>query len=179
MEHNVTDRVEIKTSMGSIVVGLYGDDAPDTVRNFLSYVDRGFYSGKIFHRVIPGFMIQGGGFDPALVRADTDPPIRLQIIPGLKHEAGTVSMARTSDPNSATSQFFVCVAAAPQLNGGYAAFGTVEEGLTVALEISSVPIQTTTGPRGEMADVPVEPVTIEYVRRLTPAADASPEEAGE
>jgi cyclophilin family peptidyl-prolyl cis-trans isomerase len=178
MEQDVTERVEIKTSMGSIVVGLYGDAAPDTVKSFLSYVDRGFYSGKIFHRVIPGFMIQGGGFDAALERAETDPPLRLEIIPGLKHEAGIISMARTSDPNSATSQFFICVSAATQLNGGYAAFGHVEEGLTVALEISSVPTQTVTGERGEMNDVPTQPVVIEHVRRLglesAPQGDAGP-----
>jgi cyclophilin family peptidyl-prolyl cis-trans isomerase len=166
MERKVTDRIAIKTSLGTIVVGLYGDDAPTTVRNFLSYVDRGFYSGKIFHRIIPGFMIQGGGFDATLDRAETDPPIRLEIIPGLKHEPGTMSMARTSEPNSATSQFFLCVAAAPQLNGGYAAFGRVEEGLAVALDISSVPTQTATGPRGEMEDVPTTPVVIESITRL-------------
>jgi cyclophilin family peptidyl-prolyl cis-trans isomerase len=175
MERNVTDRVEIKTSMGVIVVGLYGDDAPNTVRNFLSYVDRGFYSGKIFHRVIPGFMIQGGGFDPALNRIDTDAPIPLEIIPGMKHEPGTVSMARTSDPGSATSQFFICVAAAPQLNGGYAAFGIVEEGLSVALDISAVPTQTATGPHGEMGDVPNQPVVIEHVRRLKTADGEAPD----
>jgi cyclophilin family peptidyl-prolyl cis-trans isomerase len=166
MERNVTERVAIETSMGTMVVGLYGDDAPNTVRNFLSYVDRGFYTGKIFHRVIPGFMIQGGGFDQALERAETDPPIPLEIIPGLKHEAGVVSMARTSDPGSATSQFFVCVAPASQLNGVYAAFGRVEEGLSAALDISVVATQTATGPRGEMADVPVQPVLIKSVRRL-------------
>ena len=179
MERNVTDRIEIRTSMGVIVAGLYGDDAPNTVRNFLSYVDRGFYSGKIFHRVIPGFMIQGGGFDPTLERAETDAPIPLEIIPGMKHEPGTVSMARTSDPGSATSQFFVCVEAAPQLNGGYAAFGVVEEGLSVALDISAVPTQTATGPRGEMGDVPTQPVVIEYVRRLEAVESAAPDAGAE
>jgi cyclophilin family peptidyl-prolyl cis-trans isomerase len=174
LERTVTDRIEIKTSMGTMIVGLYGSDASDTVRSFLSYVDRGFYSGKIFHLVIPGFMIQGGGFDPSLNRAETDPPIRLEIIPGLKHEPGTIAMARTSDPNSATSQFFICVAAAPQLNGGYAAFGKVEEGLSVALDISSVPTQTATGPRGEMADVPTHPVVIEYIKRLGATEGAPP-----
>ena len=166
MEREVTDRVEIKTSMGTLVVGLYGKDAPNTVRNFLSYVDRGFYSGKVFHRVIPGFMIQGGGFDAKLVRAETDAPIALEIVPGLKHEPGVFSMARTNDPGSATSQFFVCVAPAVQLNGTYAAFGKVEEGLDVALDISSVPTQTVTGEHGEMTDVPTTPVVIEYVKRL-------------
>jgi peptidyl-prolyl cis-trans isomerase A (cyclophilin A) len=171
MEREVTDRIEIKTSMGTIVVGLYGKDAPNTVKNFLSYVDRGFYTGKVFHRVIPGFMIQGGGFDAKMERAATDAPIPLEIIPGLKHEPGVVSMARTNDPGSATSQFFVCVAQAVQLNGLYAAFGKVEEGLDVALDISSVPTQSISGEGGEMGDVPTNPVTIEHIKRL--AGDTS------
>jgi cyclophilin family peptidyl-prolyl cis-trans isomerase len=179
MEHEVTDRVEFKTSMGTFVVGLYGNDAPVTVRNFLSYVDRGFYSGKVFHRVIPGFMIQGGGFDAALERSETDDPIRLEVIPGLKHELGVISMARTDDPHSATSQFFVCVASAVQLNGGYAAFGKVEEGIDVVVDISSVMTQTATGPHGgEMGDVPITPVVIEYARRLGGAQEHASPDAG-
>jgi peptidyl-prolyl cis-trans isomerase A (cyclophilin A) len=178
-EREVTDRVEIKTSMGTMVLGLYGKDAPDTVRSFLSYVDRGFYAGKVFHRVIPGFMIQGGGFDAKLARSETDAPIPLEIVPGLKHEPGIVSMARTDDPGSATSQFFICVAQVPSLNGVYAAFGKVEEGVDVALDISSVPTRTATGPGGgEMSDVPVNPVVIEYVKRLADGADAPTPDAG-
>lgn len=162
----VTDRVEIRTTMGTIVVGLYGNDAPRTVANFLAYVDEGFYAGKIFHRVIPGFMVQGGGFDTALVRAPTREPIDLEIIPGIKHEPGILSMARTSNPRSATSQFFFCVARAPQLNGGYAAFGKVEEGMDVATSISTVPTQTAEGPQQPMEDVPVNPVLILSATRL-------------
>jgi cyclophilin family peptidyl-prolyl cis-trans isomerase len=165
-EHEVTDRVEIVTSMGSIVVGLYGKDAPRTVQNFLKYVDSGFYIGKIFHRVIPAFMAQGGGFDPELKRAPTDEPILLEIIPGLRHDTGVVSMARTSDPHSATSQFFICVASAPQLNGGYAAFGMVESGEDVAMAISQVPTRVVETEMGPMTDVPLEPVIIEAVNRL-------------
>jgi peptidyl-prolyl cis-trans isomerase A (cyclophilin A) len=165
-EHEITDRVEVVISMGTIVIGLYGKDAPRTVENFMKYVDSGFYSGKIFHRVIPGFMIQGGGFDPELQRAPTEDPIKLEIIPGLKHDVGTVSMARTSDPHSATSQFFICVANAPQLNGGYAAFGKVESGEDVVEAISQVTTETVDTEMGPMADVPVVPVIIEAVNRL-------------
>jgi cyclophilin family peptidyl-prolyl cis-trans isomerase len=162
----VTDRVAIRTSMGTMVVGLYGKDAPRTVANFLTYVEQGFYSGTIFHRVIPGFMVQGGGFDPELNRRQTGEPVELEIIPGLKHESGTVSMARTSNPHSATSQFFVCVARSTQLNGSYAAFGEVEEGMDVAVSISTVPTQTAEGPSQPMDDVPVNPVIIESITRI-------------
>jgi len=163
---DVTDRVEIKTSMGTMVVGLYGDAAPATVANFLAYVDKGFYSQKVFHRVIPGFMVQGGGYDADLARQETDPPVKLEIIPGLRHEPGTVSMARTSDPNSATAQFFVCVAITPQLNGAYAVFGKLEEGFDVAANISAVKTHRVETDRGAMDDVPVTPVFIEYIKRL-------------
>jgi cyclophilin family peptidyl-prolyl cis-trans isomerase len=164
--HQVTDRVAIRTSVGTIVVGLYGNDAPNTVANFLSYVEQNFYGGTIFHRVIPGFMVQGGGFDPQLNRAETREPIQLEIIPGLKHEPGVVSMARTSNPHSATSQFFICVARSPQLNGGYAAFGKVEEGMDVATTISTVPTHTADGPTQPMDDVPVTPIIIESITRV-------------
>jgi len=165
-KHEVTDRVEIRTSMGSMVIGLYGKEAPVTVANFLSYVDRGFYSSKIFHRVIPGFMIQGGGFDEAMTRQETDPPIRLELVPGLKDVPGVVSMARTNDPNSATAQFFICVAEAAQLNGTYSAFGMLEEGFEVAANISAVKTRTLDTDRGKMEDVPVATVVIEEVKRL-------------
>jgi peptidyl-prolyl cis-trans isomerase A (cyclophilin A)/peptidyl-prolyl cis-trans isomerase B (cyclophilin B) len=162
----VTDQVEVKTSLGTFVVGLYGADAPRTVANCLAYVDKGFYTDKIFHRVIAGFMIQGGGFDASYAKASTDPPVQLEIIPGLKHEEGILSMARTSDPHSASSQFFVCVAPAIQLNGTYAAFGKVEHGYEVVEAISRVATHSVTTERGEMADVPVEPVVIEAMTRL-------------
>jgi cyclophilin family peptidyl-prolyl cis-trans isomerase len=167
LEPEVTQRVEILTSRGRIVVGLYGEAAPVTVANFLSYVDAGFYSGKIFHRVLPAFMIQGGGFGEDMSRADTGDPIRLEVIPGLEHVPGVISMARVaSDPHSATSQFFICVAVATQLNGGYAAFGKIEEGYEVAVEISNVRTHAVQTDRGTMDDVPVTPVVIEEVRRL-------------
>ncbi len=165
-EHEVTDRVEIKTRMGNIVVGLYGKDAPDTVANFLGYVDRGFYSGKIFHRVIPGFMVQGGGFDAEMARDETEDTIKLEIIPGLKHEPGIMSMARTSNPHSAASQIFICVGTAPQLNGGYAAFGKVEKGYDVVEAISGLPTKTVETDRGSMADVPMDAVVIESITRI-------------
>lgn len=167
-EHKVTDLVEIKTSMGSFEVGLYGNDAPDTVKNFLSYVDQGFYTGKVFHRVIEGFMIQGGGFSAELERAKTDAPIRLELIPGLRHQPGTISMARTSDPHSATAQFFVCVADTDQLNGAYAAFGKVEKGYEIVEAISKVDTGSSNVPGGmTMSDVPVTPVVIESAARIT------------
>ena len=162
----ITHRVEIKTSMGRIVIGLYGKAAPKTVDNFLHYVDSGFYSDKIFHRVIPGFMIQGGGFDASLVRASADSRVVLEIIPGFKHVPGVVSMARTSDPNSASSQFFICVASVPQLNGAYAAFGEVDEGMEVVNSISSVKTERVERESGTMEDVPTSAVMIESVIRL-------------
>jgi cyclophilin family peptidyl-prolyl cis-trans isomerase len=164
--YEITDRVEIRTSMGTMVIGLYGKDAPKTVANFLAYVDEGFYTGKIIHRVIPAFMMQGGGFTPDLERGQTREPIELEIIPGLEHEPGTMSMARTSDPHSATSQFFICVATAKQLNGGYAAFGKLEEGMDVAVSISTVPSQTADGPSQPMDDVPITPILIESISRV-------------
>jgi cyclophilin family peptidyl-prolyl cis-trans isomerase len=164
--YEITDKVEIQTTLGNVIVGLYGDNAPDTVYNFLKYVDRGFYAEKVFHRVIPGFMIQGGGFDADLVRAETEEPIRLEVIPGIRHVAGTISMARTSDPHSASSQFFVCVADSPQLNGIYAAFGEVLEGLDVIQAIADIPTTTTQTEAGPMADVPVNPIVIIAIERV-------------
>lgn len=167
-QYEVTHRVEFQTSRGTFVVGLYGKQAPATVANFLSYVDEGFYSGKIFHRVIPGFVVQGGGFDADLKRSETREPIALEIIPGLKHEAGTLSMARTNAPRSATSQFFICTAEAPQLNGGYAAFGALESGLEVIEAISMAPAgkRQVGDSEAPMEDVPLETVTILQAKRL-------------
>jgi cyclophilin family peptidyl-prolyl cis-trans isomerase len=163
----VTDRVAIKTSMGTIVVGLYGKDTPNTVQNFLGYVDRGYYNGKIFHRVIPGFMIQGGGFTKDLEKTPVNDPIKLEIIPGLKHEPGIISMARMpSDIHSATSQFFLSVSYSPQLNGSYAAFGKVEKGEEVMYAISQVPTHDAESSTGTMNDVPIQPVVIESITRL-------------
>ena len=169
-EHEVTDRVEVTTSMGSFTIGLFGKSAPQTVNNFLSYVDRGFYSGTVFHRVISRFMIQGGGFTEDLTRLVTDDPVRLEIIPGLKHKPGIVSMARTADLHSVTSQFFVCAVEATQLNGVYAAFGKVEKGYEVVEAIATVPthsVEKETLPQGVMHDVPSTPVVIESIVRAT------------
>ena len=162
-DYEVTNRVEIKTNVGTMVIGLYGKDAPITVANFLSYVKSGFYNGLIFHRVIPGFMIQGGGYDASMTKAETNEPIQLELIPGIRHVAGTISMARTSDPESATSQFFICVAETDQLNGEYAAFGIVEEGIDVATAISQVPTHSVETDVAVMDDVPVEPVVIQQM----------------
>lgn len=166
-EPAVTERVEIVTTRGRVVVGLFGEAAPTTVANFLSYVDAGFYDGTIFHRVLPAFMIQGGGFDADLERVPTEAPVGLEIIPGLEHTAGIVSMARISgEPHSATSQFFICVAEAPQLNGSYAAFGKVLEGYEVAMDISNEHTHSAQTDRGSMQDVPVAPIVIDSIRRV-------------
>jgi peptidyl-prolyl cis-trans isomerase A (cyclophilin A) len=165
-EFEVTDRVLIKTTMGSMVIGLYGKDAPETVANFLNYVQSGFYTGTVFHRVIPGFMIQGGGFNAQLERAATDSPVELELIPGITHQAGTISMARTSQPDSATSQFFICVANADQLNAEYAAFGKLEEGIDVAIGISQVETHSQESDLATMDDVPVTPVIIESITEI-------------
>jgi peptidyl-prolyl cis-trans isomerase A (cyclophilin A) len=162
-EDAVTARVRFVTSMGTFVVGLHGNAAPVTTDNFTRYVDEGFFDGLIFHRVIAGFMIQGGGYDETLTRrAPAHPPIALEIVPWLSHQPGVISMARTSDPDSATSQFFVCVADDSSLDGDYAAFGAVESGYDVVESISLVATHTA----GGMDDVPITPVVIESATRL-------------
>jgi len=155
----------LETKFGNITLKFFPDVAPGHVKNFVDLATKGFYDNTTFHRVIPGFMIQGGGFDASLNKPPADQPIRLEIIPGLRHEPGIVSMARTTDPHSATSQFFVCVAEAAQLNGGYAAFGKVEQGYDVVLAIANVETKTVeTGPT-PMTDVPSTPVVIESISR--------------
>ena len=159
----VTARVQFATSMGTFVVGLYGNAGPITTQNFLRYVDDGFYDGLVFHRVIADFMIQGGGYDETLtLHPPSYPPITLEIIPWLSHQPGVISMARTSDPDSATSQFFVCVFDDSYLDGDYAAFGMVESGMDVVDAISAVPTHSISG----MDDVPVTPVVITTATRL-------------
>lgn len=164
-------QVKIETSEGTMVLTLRPDVAPATVENFLAYVDSGFYNGTIFHRVIPGFMIQGGGFDQGMTRQQTNAPIQNEAKPTLKNLRGTIAMARTNDPHSATSQFFINVVDNAFLNAGvrgpgYAVFGRVTDGMGVADAIASKP----TGYRGGMADVPVEPIIIERIERVVPAA---------
>jgi peptidyl-prolyl cis-trans isomerase A (cyclophilin A) len=155
--------VLFKTSMGNIRVELDPQKAPQTVANFIAYVKSGQYSGTVFHRVIPGFMIQGGGFTEAMVEKPTRAPIALESQNGLKNTLGTIAMARTSNPNSATAQFFINTANNagldyPQPDGnGYAVFGKVVSGLDVVKKIEAVP----TTSRGGMANVPQTPVVIE------------------
>jgi len=165
-------RVEFKTSMGSFALELYADKAPKTVANFIQYVNSGFYNGTIFHRVIDGFMIQGGGFEPGMREKTTRPPIEneagLALKAGLKNELGTVAMARTPNPHSASAQFFINVKdngfldyrdSSPQ-GYGYAVFGRVVEGMDTVMRIAKVPTATA----GQHGNVPQKPVVIESVK---------------
>jgi cyclophilin family peptidyl-prolyl cis-trans isomerase len=158
--------VVIKTSRGVIEAVLYKDKAPITVENFLKYVDAGFYSGTIFHRVIWGFMIQGGGFDRYFNQKPTRPPIKNEAANGLKNERGTLAMARTSAVDSATSQFFINLKNNTALdhsssNYGYAVFGKVTQGMDVVDAIAGVK----TGPKGPFSsDCPLDTVIIESIR---------------
>jgi len=156
-------RVQLKTSMGDIVLELDADKAPVTVANFIKYVKSGQYNGTIFHRVINGFMIQGGGFDQNMREKPTQAPIRNEAKNGLKNEAYTIAMARTADPQSAAAQFFINVANNrpldyPSRDGwGYAVFGKVVQGSDVVDKIK----QVRTGSSGMFDDVPVTPVIIQ------------------
>ena len=156
-------QVDMKTSVGTIRLELYPGKAPKTVENFLQYVKDGHYNGTIFHRVIPNFMIQGGGMTPDLAQKKTRAPIPIESKNGLKNEVGTVAMARTSDPNSATSQFFINVnnnafLDYPGQDGyGYTVFGKVVSGMDVVNKIAAVP----TGNQGMYQNVPRTPVVIE------------------
>ena len=161
-------KVEFKTTMGNFVVELDDVKAPKTTANFLNYVKSGFYNGTIFHRVIDGFMIQGGGFTPDLVQKPTDAPVASEAQNGLKNNKYTIAMARTSDPDSATSQFFINVndnAALDYPNAmgnGYTVFGRVVSGSQTIDAIRKVPTMVAPAPRmGRMADVPSKTVTIE------------------
>ena len=155
--------VKLATSAGDIVLELDAAKAPKTVDNFVKYVKAGHYNGTVFHRVIPGFMIQGGGMTADLKEKPTQAPISLESKNGLGNTRGTVAMARTGDPNSATSQFFINVADNDRLNAanspdgnGYAVFGRVVSGMDVVDKIRAVP----TGSKGPFSDVPTTPVTI-------------------
>ncbi|AOI65996.1 peptidylprolyl isomerase [Burkholderia territorii] len=155
--------VQLKTSQGDIRVELYPEKAPKTVANFLDYVKAGQYNGTIFHRVIKGFMIQGGGYKTNFEEKPTRVPIPLESRNGLKNLTGTIAMARTSDPNSATAQFFINTVDNSGLDypnpdgNGYAVFGKVVSGLDVVKKIEGV----ATTSRGPMQDVPAQPVVIE------------------
>jgi len=160
---NSAPKVKLVTSMGDIVVQLDAAKAPKTVANFLAYVQDKHYEGTIFHRVIDGFMIQGGGFTAEMKQKPTKPPVPLEADNGLKNDRYTIAMARTGDPDSATSQFFINVTDNKMLNApspdghGYTVFGKVVQGQEVVDKIKAVP----TGSKGGFQDVPKETVTIE------------------
>jgi len=154
--------VVLTTALGEITLELDPEKAPITVENFLAYVDSGFYDGTVFHRVIPNFMIQGGGLNPNLSQKQTRAPIKNEAENGLKNDAGTIAMARTSARDSATSQFFINLKDNDFLNNGvrdfgYAVFGHVTHGMDVVKKIGGVP----TGAN----DVPLEPVVIKSAKR--------------
>ena len=157
--------VKLTTNHGDIVIELDAEKAPETVKNFLAYVEAGHYDNTIFHRVINGFMIQGGGMEPGMKQKGTNAPIKNEANNGLKNEAGTIAMARTQDPHSATAQFFINVADNDFLNfkaenvqgWGYCVFGRVSEGMDVVNKIKGVK----TGTSGFHQDVPKEDVIIE------------------
>jgi len=163
--------VQLDTTMGAITIELNEKAAPKTVENFLNYVNAGHYNGTIFHRVIPGFMVQGGGMDANMNEKKTNAPIEIEADNGLKNDMGTIAMARTQDPNSATSQFFVNVKDNDFLNHsgksmqgwGYTVFGKVTSGMDVVQKIEGVP----TGRFGMHADVPKEPVIINSAKVIS------------
>jgi cyclophilin family peptidyl-prolyl cis-trans isomerase len=162
-------KVRFETSRGDFTVELDAEAAPVTVRNFLRYVDEGFFDGTVFQRVIPGFVIQGGGLTPDLAQKRTHAPIQNEASNGLKNKRGTLSMARTDDIHSATSQFFVNLADNDFLDHkpgsyGYAVFGRVTEGMDVIDRIAEV----RTGRRKGHDDVPIEDVSVIAARRLEP-----------
>ena len=159
-------QVELKTSAGSMTIELYADKAPKTVANFLEYVKSGHYAGTIFHRVIPGFMIQGGGYAKDLYQKPTRPPLQHEGAACAGNDTGTIAMARTGDPHSATSQFFINVVNNDKLNytlppqgWGYCAFGKVVKGMDVAQKIVAVP----TGASGPHQNLPKDSILIESV----------------
>ena len=158
--------VVLETTHGNIEITLEAEKAPISTENFLAYVDSGHYDGTVFHRVIPNFMIQGGGYDAGLSQKRTRAPIKNEADNGLKNVRGTVAMARTAAVDSATSQFFINVVDNPFLDHGvrdfgYAVFGRVTAGMDVVDKIAALP----TGVRGGMRDVPLEPVKINKARR--------------
>ncbi len=159
-------QVVIETTQGNITLRLFRDKAPATVENFLQYVEDGFYEGTIFHRVIPNFMIQGGGFTQDMTEKPTREPIANESRNRLHNVRGTVAMARTSDPDSATAQFFINQRTNLRLDWmpgqpGYTVFGEVTDGMNVVDFIATAPVQQV----GDHADVPVEPIIIKQIRR--------------
>lgn len=161
--------LEFKTSHGTFTVQLFDKQAPISAENFLKYADEGFFEGTVFHRVIPGFMVQGGGLMADLQSKRGRSPIKNEAANGLKNKRGTLAMARTNDIDSATSQFFINLVDNDFLdhrpgNYGYAVFGRVDSGMEVIDAIAAVK----TGNKGMHQDVPVETITIESVRRIEP-----------
>ncbi|MGB4467165.1 MAG: peptidylprolyl isomerase [Azovibrio sp.] len=162
--------IKLQTNLGTITLELDAEKAPVTVRNFLQYVQDGYYDNTLFHRVIDGFMIQGGGFEPGMKQKDTREQIENEAANGLKNKRGSIAMARTNDPHSATAQFFINVSdndfldfKAPSGSGwGYCVFGEVVEGMDVVDKIKSVK----TGNKGFHQDVPVENVIIEKAEAI-------------
>jgi peptidyl-prolyl cis-trans isomerase B (cyclophilin B) len=162
---NTHSKVKLTTSLGDVVIQLEDEKAPLSAANFLGYVKQGFYSGTIFHRVIPGFMAQGGGFDSSFKQKETNAPIKNEADNGLKNKRGTLAMARTNDPHSATAQFFINYKdnsfldhTSPSLSGwGYAVFGEVIEGMDVVDAMA----KQATGNRGPHQDVPKTDIVID------------------
>jgi len=161
-----TPKVIISTTLGNFMIELYPGKAPITVKNFLAYVDAGYFDNTVFHRVIPGFMIQGGGFTEQMQKKPTQPPIKNEANNGLKNKRGTLSMARTGVVDSATAQFFINLKANTFLDHGtrdfgYAVFAKVIAGMEVIETIAAVP----TGNKGPYQNVPKTPVVIKSARR--------------
>ncbi|MDD3610644.1 MAG: peptidylprolyl isomerase [Halothiobacillaceae bacterium] len=171
MNASTNPRVRLTTRLGSITLELFPDKAPETVANFLRYVDEGFYPGTLFHRVIPNFMVQGGGLLPDMSQKPNNGPIRNEAQNGLTNTRGSIAMARTPDPHSATSQFFINVKdngflnfSAPNPQGfGYCVFGQVVDGMSVVDAIVGLP----TGNRYGHSDVPADDVTIDAAERVS------------
>ena len=162
--------IRFETTMGSFTVELFEKEAPLSAQNFLDYVDAGHFDGTVFHRVIPGFVIQGGGLTADMRQKQTRAPIRNEADNGLKNRRGTLSMARTNDPHSATSQFFVNLVDNAFLDpgrggAGYAVFGAVVEGMDVVDKIAAVK----TGSKGGHQDVPITPIEVTSARRVDKA----------
>lgn len=171
-------KVKMSTSLGDMVIELNAEKAPKTVANFLSYVDAGFYTDTLYHRVIPNFMIQGGGFGLKQNKKDTQPPVKNEANNGLKNKRGTIAMARTGDPHSATAQFFINVVdntsldfrSEDQRGWGYAVFGKVIEGLDTMDKIR----YTRTVRSGRFQNLPAQAVVINSVTRINPETETEP-----
>jgi cyclophilin family peptidyl-prolyl cis-trans isomerase len=158
--------IRFETNLGDFTIELFEEKAPLSVANFLKYIDDGHFDGTIFHRIVPGFVIQGGGFTENMTQKKTQPPVKNEADNGLKNLRGTLSMARTNDINSATSQFFVNLKDNDFLdhsrgNFGYAVFARVTDGMDVVDKIAAVK----TGRKGGFDDVPVEPIVMKSVKR--------------